>query len=79
MGSEMCIRDSPYTDDSFEKVADKFNWNNSRVKHTFFIGTKHLNFINFKFPKNSLIIDPFRYIYNVNDCQIIRIGDNINN
>ena len=30
----------------------------------------------FNYPKNSIIIDPFRYIFNVKDSKIIRIGDN---
>ena len=54
------------------------NWDKNDVKHTFFIGTKHPDFVTFKFPNDSVIIDPFRYIYNVKNSKIIRIGDNIN-
>ena len=68
----------PYIDDSFNNIKSKYNWDNNTIKHTFFIGTKHSDFVKFKFPKNSIIIDPFRYIYNIKDSQIIRIGDNIN-
>ena len=69
----------PYIDENFEKIKEKMNWNNEKVKHTFFIGTKHPDFTTFKFPDNSIIIDPFRYIYNIKNSKIIRIGDNIKN
>ena len=68
----------PFTDVNFDEASKLLNWDNLQIKHTFFIGTKHASFVNFKFPKNSIIIDPFRYIYNVKDCKIIRIGDNTN-
>ena len=68
----------PYVDENYDKVCDNLNWTNSNIKHVFFIGTKHPEFIKFNYPKNSIIIDPFRYIYNVKDSKIIRIGDNTN-
>ena len=68
----------PYIDENYEKVKNKMNWNKNDIKHTFFIGTKHPDFITFKFPEDSIIIDPFRYIYNVKNSKIIRIGDNTN-
>ena len=68
----------PYIDDKYEEVCEKFNWINENILHVFFIGTKHPDFINFKFPKNSIVIDPFRYIYKANGSKIIRIGDNTN-
>lgn len=66
----------PYIDKPFNDICISMNWNNEKIKHTFFIGTKHPDFINFRFPKNSIIIDPFRYIYEVKDSKVIRIGDN---
>ena len=66
----------PYVDKKYDEIANSYNWLDSKIKHVFFIGTKHPDFINFKYPKNSIIIDPFRYIYNVEDSKIIRIGDN---
>ena len=66
----------PYIDDKYEKVCEKFNWTNSSISHVFFIGTKHPEFVKFDYPKNSIIIDPFRYIFNINGSKIIRIGDN---
>ena len=68
----------PFVDEPFDKVLSKNNWDNKNIKHTFFIGTKHKEFLKFKFPKNSIIIDPFRYIYNIVDSNVIRVGDNIN-
>ena len=68
----------PYIDEKYEDVCEKFNWINENFLHVFFIGTKHPDFINFKFPKNSIVIDPFRYIYKANGSKIIRIGDNTN-
>ena len=66
----------PYVDEPYESVTNEMNWNDSKIKHTIFIGTKHPDFTKFKFPKHSIIIDPFRYLYSVKDCEIIRIGDN---
>jgi UDPglucose 6-dehydrogenase len=68
----------PYIDPDYEIIADSYNWNNPDILHVFFIGTKHPHFVNFKFPKNSIIIDPFRYLYNIKESKVIRIGDNTN-
>ena len=66
----------PYVDNKYDDIAASYNWLDTKIKHVFFIGTKHPDFINFKYPENSIIIDPFRYIYNVENSKIIRIGDN---
>ena len=68
----------PYVDESYETVCEKYNWTDKNNFHIFFIGTKHPDFVKFNYPENSIIIDPFRYIYNINKCKIIRIGDNTN-
>ena len=68
----------PYIDKDYDTVKSQMNWDKNEILHTFFIGTKHPDFIKFNFPKNSIIIDPFRYIFNVNNSKIIRIGDNTN-
>ena len=68
----------PYIDHNFNDVCDDFNWTNDKILHVFFIGTKHQDFLKFKYPNNSIIIDPFRYIYNIKGSKIIRIGDNTN-
>jgi len=43
--------------------------------HVFFIGTKHSDFVNFEFPQNSIVIDPFRYIPQKNGINVIRLGE----
>jgi UDP-glucose 6-dehydrogenase len=41
----------------------------------FLIGTKHPEFVNFKFPKGSVVIDPWRYIpEDIDGVKIIGIG-----
>ena len=43
----------------------------------YFIGTQHEIFEKFIFPKNSIVIDPFRMINkNLDGVKVIRIGDN---
>ncbi len=39
------------------------------------IGTKQHDFVDFKFPHDSTIIDPWRYIPDKDGCTIIRIGE----
>ena len=43
-------------------------------KALYFIGTKHKQFKKFKFPKNSTIIDPFRYIPKKKNINLIALG-----
>jgi UDPglucose 6-dehydrogenase len=46
----------------------------AKKKAVYFIGTRHIYFQTFTFPKSSIVLDPFRYIANQTDVQIIRIG-----
>lgn len=39
----------------------------------YFIGTQHQDFLNFKFPENSIVIDPWRYILQDN-VKLISVG-----
>jgi UDPglucose 6-dehydrogenase len=41
----------------------------------FFIGTNHDKFHDYKFPKGSVVIDPWRYIVEQNDVKLIKIGN----
>ena len=43
----------------------------------YFIGTKHPDFTTYLYNKGSIIIDPWRYIPDINDCKVIRIGDRL--
>lgn len=45
----------------------------------FFIGTKHADFAEYKFPSGSIILDPFRYIPEDDDVIVVRIGEHIQN
>ena len=41
----------PYIDEKYEAfVCEKYNWTNNKISHVFFIGTKHPDFIKFKYP-----------------------------
>ena len=41
----------------------------------FLIATRHEYFAKIKFPKNSVVIDPWRYIGDQSEVKIIRIGE----
>ena len=41
----------------------------------FLIGTKHANFVEMHFPQGSVIIDPWRYIPDQDDVEVIRVGE----
>jgi UDPglucose 6-dehydrogenase len=43
-------------------------------KGVYFIGTKHPEFSQFAFPKGSVVLDPWRYIPDVDGVEVIRIG-----
>lgn len=45
-------------------------------KGVYFIGTMHSVFNEFNFPVDSIVIDPFRYIDDIDGVDIIRIGQN---
>ena len=40
----------------------------------YFIGTMHPDFNDFDFPKGSIILDPWRYIEDIDGCDVIGIG-----
>jgi UDPglucose 6-dehydrogenase len=44
----------------------------------YFIGTKHPDFTSYEYNQGSIIIDPWRYIPDIDNCTVIRVGDNIN-
>ncbi len=67
----------PYIDGEFEKYSLEYNWN--KEPQTFFIATKHDYFTKMKFFKNSLVIDPWRYMPSTNiDHELIQLGKNSN-
>ena len=58
-----------------KSIDEKYNILNIKtfikISQFFFIGTKYSDFINFNYPKNSIIIDPFRYIYNIKNSKLL--------
>jgi UDP-glucose 6-dehydrogenase len=62
----------PYVDGNIEKTAKEYGWNDRA--QLFFIGTKHEAFHHFYFHKDSVIIDPFRYLNLKDDVKYIPIG-----
>tara|TARA_R110002020_G_scaffold333507_2_gene548922 strand:+ start:15246 stop:16478 length:1233 start_codon:yes stop_codon:yes gene_type:complete len=57
----------PYIDEGFP-----FNVYQPRL---FFIGTKHSEFNSYEFPKGSVVLDPWRYMSDQEDVEVIRIGE----
>lgn len=50
----------------------------TNVRRIYCLAVKHDNFKNYKFGSGSIVIDPFRYIKNIDDVIIHRIGDSYN-
>jgi UDPglucose 6-dehydrogenase len=67
----------PFVDGDYEKYNKIYNW--STEPQLFFIGTKHEEFENFPFVKDSIVIDPWRYLTKKQGVKFIRIGDSIYN
>ena len=59
-----------YYDPFLDKKKPKFK------SGLYFIGTKHIQFKKFKFPKGSTVIDPFRYIPKNTKINLISLGKN---
>ncbi len=64
-GHEVTMYD-PYID----PVCPKFS------PSVFLIGTKHQNFLRFRFPKGSVVIDPWRYIPQRDGIVVVHVGIN---
>lgn len=41
----------------------------------YFIGTKHPEFSEFDFPKGSVVLDPWRYVPDIEGVKVVRIGE----
>lgn len=52
-----------------------FGWSGTAPGELVLIGTKHKEFANWKFPKGSVVFDPFRYIPDQEGVEVIRIGE----
>ena len=45
--------------------------------HVFFISTKHSEFLDYTYPQGSIIIDPWRYIPDMDGISVQRLGENL--
>ena len=43
--------------------------------HVFFISTKHGEFTEYKYPEGSIIIDPWRYMPDMDGVTVHRVGE----
>ena len=73
-GEKVVIWD-PYVDGNETQFKTKYNLNNK--PSLYFIGTKHNYFKKYKFTKNSIIIDPFRYLNLKKNVKYIPLGKSI--
>ena len=60
----------PYIDDSENE--------SQQEPQIYFIGTKHPDFTSYEYNQGSIIIDPWRYIPEQDNCEVIHIGDSLN-
>ncbi len=60
----------PYIDDSENE--------SQQEPQIYFIGTKHPDFTSYHYNQGSIVIDPWRYIPHQDNCEVIHIGDNLN-
>ena len=58
----------PYVDDSENE--------SQQEPQIYFIGTKHPDFTTYSYNQGSIIIDPWRYIPEQNNCEVIKVGEN---
>lgn len=57
----------PFIDEDYNELIDK--------PYLYFIGTKHEELKDFPFASGSLVLDPWRYINDKKDIEVIRIGE----
>jgi UDPglucose 6-dehydrogenase len=66
----------PYVDEPWEEIKRMYD-DSETESQLYFIGTKHPDFTSFPYEKGSVIIDPWRYIPKIDNCEVIHIGDSI--
>jgi hypothetical protein len=60
-------------DESWEDIKSMYD-DSENESQLYFIGTKHPDFTSFPYEKGSVIIDPWRYIPEIEGCKVISIG-----
>ena len=69
----------PYVDE-FPHSYIQRDWNvaseneSNKEPHIYFIGTKHPDFTTYQYNQGSIILDPWRYIPEQENCEVIHIG-----
>ena len=66
----------PYVDRPWEEIKSMYD-DSENESQLYFIGTKHPDFTSFPYEKGSVIIDPWRYIPKQENCEVIHIGDSL--
>ena len=64
--------------DMWDPYVDTHKLLTGKEPMVYFIGTKHPNFTSYPYNGGSIIIDPWRYIPEQENCEVIHIGDNLN-
>ncbi len=68
----------PYIDEPWEVIKQKYDdSDNETDSHLYFIGTKHPDFTDFPYEEGSIILDPWRYIPDIEGCEVIHIGNSL--
>ena len=62
----------------WDPYVDTYKLLTGKEPMVYFIGTKHPDFTSYEYNQGSIIIDPWRYIPKQNNCEIIYVGDSIN-
>ena len=62
----------PWIDPCDDKTVNPYE---DAAPHLFFIGTHHAVFANYKFPKGSVVVDPWRMIKDQDGVVVIRVGE----
>ena len=72
------LRERKYEVEIWDPYVDDGENDSKQEAMIYFIGTKHPDFTSYEYNKDSIIIDPWRYIPDIDNCTVIRIGDSIN-
>ena len=72
------LRERKYEVEIWDPYVDDSENESQQEPMIYFIGTKHPDFTSYEYNKGSIIIDPWRYIPDIDNCTVIRIGDSIN-
>ena len=72
------LEERGYSVDMFDPYIDLQKNPPLDIPALFFIGTNHDLFIDYKFPKGSIVIDPWRFLDEQEDIKLISVGNSKN-